>query len=56
MAFFRLDGAAGTLPRKPAGRASTIRPAPAPKRQGIAMHNPAFAAEAGVDEADFTRF
>jgi methyl-accepting chemotaxis protein len=56
MAFFRIDGAGATLPRKPAGRASNMRPASAPKRQGIAMQNPAFAAEAGIDEADFTRF
>jgi methyl-accepting chemotaxis protein len=56
MAFFRLDGAAGTLPRKPAGRAPAMRANPGPKRQGIAMQNPAFAAEAGIDEADFTRF
>ncbi len=56
MAFFRLDGAGGALPRKPAGRAPALRASAAPKRQGIAMHNPAFAAEAGIDETDFTRF
>jgi hypothetical protein len=33
-------------PRKPAGRTPAARATPAPKRQGIAMHNPAFAAEA----------
>jgi methyl-accepting chemotaxis protein len=56
MAFFRLDGISSGQPRKPAGRTPAARTSPAPKRQGIAMHNPAFAAEAAVDETDFTRF
>jgi methyl-accepting chemotaxis protein len=56
MAFFRLQGAAGEPPRKPAGRMLARRANPAPKRQGIVMHNPAFAAETAVDETDFTRF
>jgi methyl-accepting chemotaxis protein len=56
MAFFRIDGMlAGSALRKPAGRPSA-RANPAPKRQGIAMQNPAFAAEGAVDESDFTRF
>ncbi|HEX8789156.1 MAG TPA: methyl-accepting chemotaxis protein, partial [Telluria sp.] len=55
MAFFRLAGG-DFMPRKPAGRASTGRTMTAPKRQGIAVHNPVFASEAGVDESDFTRF
>jgi methyl-accepting chemotaxis protein len=59
MAFFRLSGMRGmdgAQARKPTGRAPAQRMTPAPKRQGIAMHNPAFAAEAGIDETDFTRF
>jgi len=53
MAFFRLGGGhdAATT-RKPMGRI----PAAAPKRQGIAIHNPAFALAAGQDESSFTRF
>jgi methyl-accepting chemotaxis protein len=54
MAFFRLE--TGAAPRKPAGRMVKTRTNPAPKRQGIAMHNPAFAAEADMDETSFTRF
>jgi methyl-accepting chemotaxis protein len=56
MAFFRLAGMGGEAPRKPAGRTPASRVTPAPKRQGIAMQNPAFAAEAAIDESDFTRF
>jgi methyl-accepting chemotaxis protein len=54
MAFFRLAGS-DPAPRKPVRRAPA-HPAGTPKRQGIAMHNPAFAAEAGLDESSFTRF
>jgi methyl-accepting chemotaxis protein len=46
----------GEQPRKPSGRTPAQRLTPAPKRQGIAMQNPAFAAAAAVDETDFTRF
>jgi methyl-accepting chemotaxis protein len=56
MAFFRLAGMGIEPPRKPAGRTPAPRVGTVPKRQGIAMHNPAFAAEAAVDETDFTRF
>jgi methyl-accepting chemotaxis protein len=56
MAFFRLAGGDAPPPaRKPARRAPA-HPGSAPKRQGIAMHNPAYAAEADLDEASFTRF
>jgi methyl-accepting chemotaxis protein len=56
MAFFRLTGGDAPPPaRKPARRAPT-HPAAVPKRQGIAMHNPGYAAEADLDEASFTRF
>jgi methyl-accepting chemotaxis protein len=58
MAFFRLGGMGGMSSepaRKPAGR-SPARASAAPKRQGIAMQNPAFASEAAIDEHDFTRF
>jgi methyl-accepting chemotaxis protein len=53
MAFFRLGGGhdAATT-RKPNGRV----PAAVPKRQGIAIHNPAFALAADQDESSFTRF
>jgi methyl-accepting chemotaxis protein len=56
MAFFRIDGANGGAARKPAARLHAPRANPAPKRQGIAMQNPAFAAESSVDESDFTHF
>jgi methyl-accepting chemotaxis protein len=53
MAFFRLGGGHDAAPtRKPKGRI----PAAAPKRQGIAIHNPAYALDADLDEASFTRF
>jgi methyl-accepting chemotaxis protein len=55
MAFFRLAGSDAAPPRKPARRAPA-HPAAAPKRQGIAMHNPAYAAQADLDESSFTRF
>jgi methyl-accepting chemotaxis protein len=56
MAFFRLTGGDAPPPaRKPARRAPA-HPAAVPKRQGIAMHNPGYAAEADLDEASFTRF
>nr|WP_221403952.1 methyl-accepting chemotaxis protein [Pseudoduganella umbonata] len=50
MGFFKLEG--GAPLRKPAGRA--VRAAAVPRRQNIALQ-PAFA-EAGLDEASFTRF
>ena len=56
MAFFRLAGMGIEPPRKPASRMPAARVTPVPKRQGIAMQNPAFAAEASLDETDFTRF
>ncbi len=56
MAFFRLAGMGIEPPRKPASRMPAQRVTPVPKRQGIAMQNPVFAAEAAVDETDFTRF
>jgi len=56
MAFFRLAGMGIEPPRKPASRTPAARVTPVPKRQGIAMQNPAFAAEASLDETDFTRF
>jgi methyl-accepting chemotaxis protein len=53
MAFFRLAGGdAAPAARKPRGRV----PAAAPKRPGIAVHNPAFALDADLDESNFTRF
>jgi len=56
MAFFRLGGMPAIPARlaahKPAGRVAP----PAPKRQGIALQNPAYAAEPDVDESSFTRF
>jgi methyl-accepting chemotaxis protein len=53
MAFFRLAGGdAAPAARKPARRA----PVAPSKRQGITMHNPAFASEADLDESSFTRF
>jgi methyl-accepting chemotaxis protein len=55
MAFFRIDGM-GSEPRKPASRTPAARTPAVAKRKGIAMHNPAFAAEAAIDESDFTRF
>jgi methyl-accepting chemotaxis protein len=56
MAFFRLAGGdVPPAPGKPARRAPAHPVAP-PKRQGIALHNPAYAAEADLDEASFTRF
>ncbi|MVW60873.1 HAMP domain-containing protein [Massilia sp. NEAU-DD11] len=56
MAFFRLAGGDAPPPaRKPARRAPA-HPGATPKRQGIALHNPAYAAEADLDEASFTRF
>ncbi|MFS2215995.1 methyl-accepting chemotaxis protein [Telluria sp. Tellsp104] len=55
MAFFRLAGGDAPSARKPARRASA-HPGATPKRQGIALHNPAYAAEADLDEASFTRF
>jgi len=56
MAFFRLAGAAAAVPaRKPSGR-TPVRVHGAAQRQGIAMQNPAYAAEADLDETSFTRF
>jgi methyl-accepting chemotaxis protein len=55
MAFFRVGGDAGHGTRKPDKR-MPARVHAAPKRQGIALQNPAFAAEAGVDESSFTHF
>ncbi|WP_413671499.1 methyl-accepting chemotaxis protein [Massilia cellulosiltytica] len=55
MAFFRLAGGDAPPARKPARRAPA-HPGATPKRQGIALHNPAYAAEADLDEASFTRF
>jgi methyl-accepting chemotaxis protein len=52
MAFFRLGGHDAAATRKPKGRV----PAAVPKRQGIAIHNPAFALDADLDESSFTRF
>jgi methyl-accepting chemotaxis protein len=56
MAFFRLAGADAPPPARKPARRGPAHPAAAPKRQGIAMHNPAYAAEANVDETSFTRF
>ena len=53
MAFFRL-GAGGTT--QPPARRAPLRTPQAPKRTSIAMQNPAFAAEIGPDESNFTRF
>jgi methyl-accepting chemotaxis protein len=55
MAFFRLAGGAGS-PQRPGNRAPSARAPAAPKRAGIALQNPAFAAEMGPDESSFTRF
>jgi methyl-accepting chemotaxis protein len=55
MAFFRLAGGAG-FPQRPGNRAPSARAPAAPKRAGIALQNPAFAAEIGPDESSFTRF
>jgi methyl-accepting chemotaxis protein len=54
MAFFRLEGCGA--PRKPGSRTPAPRIAVQPKRQGLALHTPAFAAEARVDESSFTHF
>jgi methyl-accepting chemotaxis protein len=50
LGFFKLEG--GAPARRPAGRLP--RAAAVPRRQNIALQ-PAFA-EAGMDEASFTRF
>jgi methyl-accepting chemotaxis protein len=56
MAFFRLAGHdAAPVAKKPARRTSA-QPVAAPKRQGIAMQNPAYAGDADLDESSFTRF
>jgi methyl-accepting chemotaxis protein len=53
MAFFRLAGSdAAPAARKSARRA----PVAVSRRPGIAVHNPAFAVEADLDESSFTRF
>jgi methyl-accepting chemotaxis protein len=56
MAFFRLAGNDAPPPARKPSRRGPAHPVAAPKRQGIAMHNPAYAAEADLDEASFTRF
>ncbi len=54
MSFFRLQGD-GSVPRKAVPSKAPVRPAKS--RPGIAMSNPAFAAEmVAPDEASFTRF
>jgi len=56
MAFFRVGSAPGVPARIAARKPATRVTAATPKRQGIALQNPAFAAEADVDESSFTRF
>jgi len=56
MAFFRLGGMPATPARLPAHKPAGRVAPPAPKRQGIAMQNPVYAAETDVDESSFTRF
>jgi len=61
MSFFRLAGNGGGSTQAPTRRTPSLRtPGAAPKRASIGMqhpaHNPAFAAEIGPDESNFTRF
>ncbi len=56
MAFFRLAGGDAPAPARNPARRAPAHPAATPKRKGIAMHNPAYAAEADLDETSFTRF
>jgi methyl-accepting chemotaxis protein len=56
MAFFRLAGHDSAPVAKKRARRTPAHPVAVSKRQGIAMQNPAYAGDADLDDASFTRF
>ena len=56
MAFFRLAGHDAAPAAKKRARRAPAHPVAVPKRQGIAMQNPAYAGDADLDESSFTHF